>query len=234
MKTLKRKAIAAIIFSLLYLVCINPSSYSAGPIDISGTWDGAIAVPGTELGITIEFNRKDDSTFSGAIDIPLQGAQDLSLANILIAGTTISFDLPGVPGAPKFDGTIADDGQEIAGDFSQGGATFPFHLQRKNAGTLAKEADELAAGLAEVRAFIDSTREIWRVPGLALAIVKDGEVIFSEGFGFRNIRDSLPVTANTIFAIGSATKAFTTMTMAMLVSDGLLDWDEPVRTYLPT
>jgi CubicO group peptidase (beta-lactamase class C family) len=234
MKTLKRKAIVAITFSLLCLICLNPSSYSAAQIDISGTWDGTIAVPGTELGITIEFDRMDDSTFSGAIDIPLQGAKDLPLDNIKVAGTTITFDLPGVPGGPQFNGTITEDGQEIAGDFSQGGATFPFHLQRKNAGTLAKEADELAAGLAEVRAFIDSTREIWRVPGLALAIVKDGEVIFSEGFGLRNIRDSLPVTKNTIFAIGSATKPFTTMTMAMLVSEGRLDWDEPVRTYLPT
>ena len=62
-----------------------------------------------------------------------------------------------------------------------------------------------------------------------MAIVKDKKVIFSEGFGRRSIKDSLPVTPKTIFAIGSSTKAFTTMVMGMLVDDGKLEWDKPVR-----
>ena len=66
-----------------------------------------------------------------------------------------------------------------------------------------------------------------------MAIVKDKKVIFSEGFGRRSIKDSLPVTPKTIFAIGSSTKAFTTMVMGMLVDDGKLEWDKPVRDYLP-
>ena len=71
------------------------------------------------------------------------------------------------------------------------------------------------------------------MPGLALAIVKDGDVLLSQGFGYRDLSEHLPVTPYTRFAIGSATKAFTAMTLAMLVDDGVLDWHVPVKDYLP-
>ena len=73
----------------------------------------------------------------------------------------------------------------------------------------------------------------WEVPGLAIAIVKNGEVILAEGFGLRDVDKKLPVTPKTLFAIGSCTKAFTTFVMGTLVDQGKLDWDKPVRTYIP-
>ncbi len=81
--------------------------------------------------------------------------------------------------------------------------------------------------------FIQDVLDEWRSPGAAIAIIKDGEMIFEEGFGYRNVENRLPVTTNTLFAIGSCTKAFTTTLIGMLVDDGLLDWDSPVRDYLP-
>ena len=74
----------------------------------------------------------------------------------------------------------------------------------------------------------------WGVPGLAVAIVKDGKVVLAKGYGLRNVQANLPVTADTLFAIGSSTKAFTTMSMGILVEEGKLAWDEPVTKYLPT
>ena len=74
----------------------------------------------------------------------------------------------------------------------------------------------------------------WKVPGLAIAVVKDGAVVMAEGFGRRDVARGLAVTPRTLFAIASCTKAFTTMGMAMLADDGRLDWDTPVKTYLPT
>jgi len=74
----------------------------------------------------------------------------------------------------------------------------------------------------------------WKVPGLAMAIVKNGEVIFSRGFGLRDVVHDLKMTPQTRFAIGSCTKAFTTMVMGMLADEGKLEWDAPVRKYLPT
>jgi CubicO group peptidase (beta-lactamase class C family) len=81
--------------------------------------------------------------------------------------------------------------------------------------------------------FILKTMEEWKVPGLAISIVKDGKVIFSEGFGFRDVKQGLKVTPRTLFAIGSCTKAFTAAAMGILVDEGKLDWDKPVREFLP-
>ncbi len=73
----------------------------------------------------------------------------------------------------------------------------------------------------------------WGAPGVAIAVVKDGAVILSRGYGLRDVDNGLEVTPDTLFAIGSCTKAFTTMAMGMLADEGKLDWDAPVRTYLP-
>ncbi|MDT7572823.1 MAG: hypothetical protein QOE05_2997 [Actinomycetota bacterium] len=71
------------------------------------------------------------------------------------------------------------------------------------------------------------------VPGMALGVVVDGEVVLERGFGVRSLASGLPVTAQTQFAIGSSTKAFTGTLCAALVEQGRLEWDEPVRRYLP-
>ena len=82
--------------------------------------------------------------------------------------------------------------------------------------------------------FVHTTIHDWHVPGLAIALVKDGEVVFSQGFGLRDVEHDLEVTPQTLFPIGSATKAFTTMALALLADEGKLDWDVPVKEYIPT
>jgi CubicO group peptidase (beta-lactamase class C family) len=88
--------------------------------------------------------------------------------------------------------------------------------------------------LKEFDTFVTETMEEWKVPGLGISIVKDGKVIFSKGFGFRDVKKGLKVTPKTLFAIGSCSKAFTAVTMGILVDKGKLDWDKPVREYLPS
>lgn len=82
--------------------------------------------------------------------------------------------------------------------------------------------------------FIAAVMQDWKVPGLAIAIVKDGEVIHSKGYGFRDVKKKLPVTPKTLFAIGSITKSFTVTVLGMLADEGKLDWDKPVWEYLPS
>jgi len=82
--------------------------------------------------------------------------------------------------------------------------------------------------------FVRTTMQDWKLQGLAIAIVKDGEVISSKGFGLRDAASGLEVTPQTLFPIASCTKAFTTTAMAILVDEGKLDWDTPVRSYIPT
>jgi CubicO group peptidase (beta-lactamase class C family) len=73
----------------------------------------------------------------------------------------------------------------------------------------------------------------WRVPGLALGVVKEGKLIYAKGYGFRDLEHKLPVNTNTLFPIGSISKSFTSLAFAMLNDDGKVDWDKPVRDYLP-
>lgn len=81
--------------------------------------------------------------------------------------------------------------------------------------------------------FVAETMQAWKVPGVAIVVVDDGKVILSKGYGFRNVKDQQPVTPQTLFAIGSSTKSFTVSVLGTLVDDGKLDWDKPVRNYLP-
>ncbi len=90
------------------------------------------------------------------------------------------------------------------------------------------------SSLATLPAFIAETLDLWNVPGAAVAVVKADEILLCEGFGWRNTASQLPVTANTLFPIASCTKAFTAATLALLVDEGKLDWDTPIREYLPT
>ncbi|HKW65611.1 MAG TPA: serine hydrolase [Candidatus Acidoferrum sp.] len=73
----------------------------------------------------------------------------------------------------------------------------------------------------------------WKVPGVALAVVQDGRVIYAKGYGYRDLEQKLPVTTATLFPIGSISKSFTALTFAILKNEGKVDWDKPVRSYLP-
>ena len=81
--------------------------------------------------------------------------------------------------------------------------------------------------------FVERTMADWKMPGLALAVIKDGRVIHSRGYGLRDVEKGLPVTSKTLFAIGSISKSFTVTGLAMLADEGKLDWDRPVRDAWP-
>jgi len=213
---------------LAFSVCLSPqASLAAECKDLAGRWQGEISVPAMKLTINVDF-RRADSGWEGDISIPAQGAKDLALANIFLKDSRISFDMPGVPGSPKFKGTVTEDRRRISGDFTQSHQTFPFTLERgASAEAKAKQALE---GFDE---FISKAIEDWNLPGLAIGIVVEGEAVYAKGFGRRNIEKGLPVTTKTLFAIGSCTKAFTTFVMGTLVDEGKLDWDKPVVNFLP-
>jgi CubicO group peptidase (beta-lactamase class C family) len=80
---------------------------------------------------------------------------------------------------------------------------------------------------------LEQQRQAHHVPGMSIAVVKDDEVILTYGFGIASVEKETPVTPETIFAIGSSTKAFTSTLVGMLVDEGKMDWDDPVTEYLP-
>src|ERR1044071_5074125 len=73
----------------------------------------------------------------------------------------------------------------------------------------------------------------FEVPGLAIAIVKDGKIVLAKGYGVRKLGEPTRVDENTLFGIASNTKAFTAAALAMLVDEGKISWDDPVVKHLP-
>jgi len=84
-----------------------------------------------------------------------------------------------------------------------------------------------------VERFVVDQLDAWEVPGCAVAAVRGGRVELAGGWGLRDREAGLPVTQDTLFAIGSVTKAFTATTIGALVDEGLLAWDRPLRDYVP-
>jgi CubicO group peptidase (beta-lactamase class C family) len=87
--------------------------------------------------------------------------------------------------------------------------------------------------LSKLDRYYQKTYEEWNVPGMSIAIVKDGKTIFSKGYGVKEIGKSDKVDGNTLYAIASNSKAFTSAMIATLVQDGKLDWNDRVQTYIP-
>ena len=86
---------------------------------------------------------------------------------------------------------------------------------------------------ADFDEYVNKAIKDWSVPGVAIAIVKDDRIVFAKGYGVRELNKPAPVDENTLFAIGSSSKAFTAMSVAMLVDQGKLKWDDPATKYLP-
>jgi len=219
----------SIFFVFMSLLATGPVPAAAAPAqDLAGHWEGVIELPGTKLAVDLDFVRQSDGTWKGDISIPAQGAKDLPLAGVKAEGAEVAFAINGVPGDPTFKGTFTADGAKISGQFTQGGATFLFELARgEDPVAKVRRAlegfDELVAkGLAQLK-----------VPGAAVAVVKDQTVVLAKGYGFRDVDGKLPMTADTLLAIGSSSKAFTAFTLGALVDQGKIAWDEPVRTYIP-
>ena len=93
----------------------------------------------------------------------------------------------------------------------------------------AVHAQQVPADLDE---YVARAMKTFGVPGLSIAIVKDGKVVLLKGYGVRKLGEPTPVDENTLFGIGSNTKAFTAAAIATLVDQGKLDWDDPVYERL--
>ncbi len=113
-------------------------------------------------------------------------------------------------------------------------AAFALLLLGPLAGTAQGQARPGAAPkLAEFDRYAAQAVRDWKVPGLALAVVKDDSVVLARGYGVLDLAKPDPVTEHTRFAIGSTTKAMTSAALGMLVDQGKLRWDDRVIDYLP-
>lgn len=85
----------------------------------------------------------------------------------------------------------------------------------------------------QIDSLTELTLKTFDVPGIAVAVVKDGKLIHAKGYGVRSLNNKLPVDENTLFGIASNSKAFTAAALGMLVDEGKLKWDDKVIDYIP-
>ena len=96
-----------------------------------------------------------------------------------------------------------------------------------------KEISASRPELADIDGVIEQSLQAFKVPGLTVAVVVGDDVVLSKGYGFRDVEKKQPMTAETQMPIASVTKQFTVAALATLVRQGKLDWDKPVRDFLP-
>jgi len=86
---------------------------------------------------------------------------------------------------------------------------------------------------SQIDTLVDRTLKAFDVPGIAVAVIKDGKVIHSKGYGVRSLNTKEKVDENTLFGIASNSKAFTAAALGILIDEGRLKWDDKVRDYIP-
>lgn len=107
--------------------------------DAAGHWEGSIQLPGTVLAVRVDIERAAGGSWSGTIDIPAQGLRGFALASVSVDREAVAFGMAGIPGDPKFSGKLESAGAVISGQFTQGGQSFPFKLERKSKTTTPGE-----------------------------------------------------------------------------------------------
>src|SRR5712691_5086920 len=94
-------------------------------------------------------------------------------------------------------------------------------------------SEAIAAFIPALELLITEAMDEWKLPGLAIAVVQNGEVALARAYGLRDVEAGLKVTTDTQFLIGSVTKSFTSTGLALLMDERRMDWTKPVRDYIP-
>jgi CubicO group peptidase (beta-lactamase class C family) len=97
-----------------------------------------------------------------------------------------------------------------------------------------KSAIDVSQKLAGFDEFMEKTLKDWNAPGIGVGIVVGDKLVFAKGYGYRDYEKKLPITAQTLYPIASNTKLFTAVAAGMLVEDGKLTWDRPIKESVPT
>lgn len=227
-RSLVTAALAAALALAIPPLAAKIAAQEAGP---EGQWRGAIETPAGDLEVVVDLGRPEGE-WTGQIDIPAQGVSDRELVGIEAAADSVRFGIREVPGSPTFHGTLTAAGDSLVGTFTQGPQSMPFRLVRSGPAELATAPgpEQLLEGFD---AEVENAMEAFHVPGASVAIVHDGEVVLSRGYGVRSRESGAAVTDSTVFPIGSMTKSFTSLLVGDLVEEGRLAWNEPVQTWLP-
>jgi CubicO group peptidase (beta-lactamase class C family) len=219
---------------LIMLSVLAPASVCRAQSQVAGDWLGTLNAGGTQLHLVLHIATAKDGGLTATLDSVDQGANDIPVSTISLKDSKLSLTVNDIHGT--YEGNVNKEATEITGTWLQGQ---PLELNFKRApaqstATAAAAAQPLKPSLDGLDDFVIQAMKDWKVPGLAIAVIQGDTVILKKGYGYRDLEKQLPVTPNTLFAIGSITKSFTVTTLGMEMDEGKVDWDKSVRDYLPT
>ena len=227
MKSLIVRRLAQIV---LVAACL--SAVCQAQSQVAGDWQGTLSAGGAELHLVLHITAAKDGNLTAMLDSIDQGANGIPANSVTFKDSKLRLTIDTINGS--YEGVVNHDATKIAGTWSQG-QPLKLDFERVPARAVTTAATPAAKpSLDGLDEFIAQTMKDWKVPGLAIAVVQGDQVTLLKGYGYRDMEKQLPVTPNTLFAIGSITKSFTVTTLGMLMDEGKVDWDTPVREYLPS
>ena len=204
---------------ILALACMPMLAYAQ-----EGSYEGLIKV--NALDLEVKFELKNEGGWTGKMDIPMQNAKDLVINNIEIKEDSLLFQLPDVPGTGQVKSIMRND--SLIGTFHQMGQVFPFYASS------GEGEASIKSKVMEFELLVDSLRREFMVPGVSIAMIYKGEVRMLTGFGHGDLEKTHQVDENTIYAIGSSSKAFTAaMTLQTVEETEGLNLQDPISSYIP-
>ena len=215
----------------IVLAIVALSSVCRAQSQIVGDWQGTLSAGGAQLHLVLHITAAKDGSLTAALDSVDQGAKGIPVTTITLKDSKLKLSIDAVHGT--YEGTVNKDATEIDGTWSQG-QPLELNFTRAPAPAATAVAPTAKPTLDGLDEFVAQILKDWKVPGLAIAVVQDDKVTLLKGYGYRDMEKQLPVTPRTLFAIGSITKSFTVTTLGMEMDEGKVDWDKPVRDYLPT
>lgn len=206
----------------------------------SGRWKGAIEISGQPLEILLDLRRAGDGGWVGRFDIPMHGSKGSDLADVKVEGPSVSFALPDLPGQPVLQATLSQDGLVLSGEFRQGESALPLRLRRRgrSSGSAFPEADPESVGIPSralelLARHMRSLVENEEIVGGELAVIKNRRSVFRQAFGWKDREARRPLEVGSIYCVRSMTKPLVGTAIQMLIDDGRLRLDTPVREILP-
>jgi CubicO group peptidase (beta-lactamase class C family) len=228
---MKIKILGKLLLIAFAVIALSPVCIAQS--QIAGEWLGMLSAGGAQLHLVLHITDAKDGSLTATLDSVDQGANGIPVSAISLKDSKLSLTVDAVHGT--YEGIVNKDVSEIHGTWSQGS---PLELDFKRAPAQAVPAAAAPPAakptLDGLDDFVTQAMKDWKVPGLAIAVVQGDKLILAKGYGYRDMEKQLPVTPNTLFAIGSITKSFTVTTLGMEMDEGKVEWDKPVRDFFPT
>jgi CubicO group peptidase (beta-lactamase class C family) len=207
------------------------------PSSVDGIWLGTLSAGGADLRVQIQVKSDRAGKLYCSLDSLDQGAIDLACENVKLDGNRFSFEVPAVKG--KWDGTLAENGNELAGTWTQrAGLPLRFTRQTSLVKPKAPEPPKLGEAmppvpLAELKPVLDRDLAVALKEGALAPSTGGGVAIGVLQHGNQRILTYGPIQEDSIFEIGSVTKTFTALILAQMAVQHKVKLDDPVRELLP-